>query len=679
MTSSSPTLIKINDSYFFFKYAHEITNLYMEVFSEPPYNESFDFDETLNDLRKYYAENILFALIENYDEENEEVIGFIKMKKFAKQTNIMKKLVLNAKSSIYLDDLGLKKSTRGKGYGKLLMEHIISNFGRDNTIFLRTGRKNNEGIIEFYKLFGFSLSPVTEKVENTRVGGEVDVDERFYMVRDKNSLISLEPITGARDFYPSDMLKRDWLFDQWHEISKAFAFKEYDAPILENASLWDSKTGSDDILSEMFAFTKGGKSLTLRPEMTPSVTRMIMNCRKNLVLPARWYSVPQCWRYESTARGRKREFYQWNADIFGAPPVQSEIEILSIIILFLQRLKLKDSDVVIRISDRRILQKFLEGQKIPEKDFVTIFNIIDKIEKLEKSEICEMFVERVGLAPDQIERILEFVQIKNIDDLEKNLPPSAKEVLDEITEIFSTLTMMGMEKWIKLDLTIIRGLSYYTGLIFEAYFKNSENKRAICGGGRYDNLMQKYGSEPLPAIGFGMGDVVIMDVLEELKLVPEMSHRIDYMVIPFDKSLTREAVDLSNKLRTYSNFSLQIETYVGKLRMKNALDYANRVGVEKVILLFPDEWKSGNIIVKQMIGENKTQETLNISSFLTSIKIMSCRLLKQPLPASHMISSPHSPIHSGCGFSGRGGAGYSESYGSAPAVEPDFDHMSDSE
>lgn len=447
--------------------------------------------------------------------------------------------------------------------------------------------------------------------------------------------ISMESLPGTRDFYPDDMLPRNWLFNKWHNLSKKFAFKEYDAPILENADLWDKKSGSD-ILQEMYVFEKAGVKMALRPEMTPSVTRMIINCHKSITLPARWYSVPQCWRYETTARGRRREFYQWNIDIFGAQPIRSEIEIFSILISFLKSVKLTTNDVTIRVSDRRILQEIMDSFGVPADKFVKACNLVDKITKLSKEDLTLMFQEQIGLTSEQIDQIYEIVEITDIRDLKKYIPdsPAVKE-LEQIMVIFEEL---GFMDWITFDLSIVRGLAYYTGIVFEGYFKNSELKRAIFGGGRYDNLMATYGADPIPAIGFGMGDVVIMDVLNERGLVPRMSHSCDYLVVAFNDSLFPAAMSIANRMRDQTNYS--VETYMGKNRLKIALDYGNRTGVKNVIIVAPDEWQSNCITIKPMTGVTKLQRTITLDAFISELtQPISIPLYAAP-PAYNTTLSP---------------------------------------
>jgi histidyl-tRNA synthetase len=430
--------------------------------------------------------------------------------------------------------------------------------------------------------------------------------------------ISTDPPRGTRDFFPDDMLARNWLIDTvWKETAKRYNYREYDSSIVEHADLWDRKDGSD-IHNEMYIFEKEGVKLALRPEMTPTLARMVIACNKAQSMPMRWFSVPQCWRYETTARGRKREFYQLNVDIFGGDRIKSEIEIFSMIVDFLKKVKLTSTDVVIRVSNRMILQRVLEKMNVTEENFPLACSYIDKIDKLDKKDFCDLLTEKIGLTKDQIDIIFKIVKIKNINELRDYIGDDP--VIDEMNTIFSICKDIGISEWLELDLSVVRGLSYYTGIIFEGFFKNSDMKRAILGGGRYDNLLSKYGAENIPAIGFGLGDVVIMDVLNEKKLVPKFTHTVDYIVIPFNFELYGDAMRVSNKIREALP-NCKLETYMGKDRLKTAYGYADRIGAKFAVLLAPTEWATGKIIVKDLRSTDKDKGVaIKLDKFISDLK-----------------------------------------------------------
>jgi len=432
----------------------------------------------------------------------------------------------------------------------------------------------------------------------------------------------LQPLQGTRDFYPSDFSRRKWLFDKWRTIANQYSYQEYDAPIVEKASLWKTKVGNDtDILKEMYTFKlrDSEPEMCLRPEITPSLARMIAS-RKDLPLPLRWFSIPQCWRYESTTKGRKREFYQWNVDFLGISGSEAELELLVMIVDFFQGVGLKPGQVVIKISDRLVLEVILNNLGISEDVFAIVFNLIDKFNKLEKEELTELFITKTGISVEQISQLYQILESRDFSALESIEPNINEGVLTNLQSIFSGATQLGLDAWLELDLTIVRGLTYYTKTVFEAYFQDTEQRRAILGGGRYDNLLTQYGESPTPAVGFAMGDVVMMLGLEELGLIPvqELKQEPNYLVIPFNESLRADAMIVARTLREKIP-GLVVETYLGKCRLKNALDYANKIGVPYSIMIFPDEWIQGKITVKGMLPNDKCQQTYNLKEYINHL------------------------------------------------------------
>lgn len=442
--------------------------------------------------------------------------------------------------------------------------------------------------------------------------------------------ISLDPVSGTRDFYPGDMNTRNWLFDIWTKVSRQFGFSQYDAPVLENQGLYTRK-GGDDITKEMYAFELDGAKLALRPEMTPSLARMVMNKFSSEITPFKWFSLPQCWRYETTTRGRKREHYQWNADILGGERIKSEVEILLMVISFFKSVKLTPTDVVLRISNRMILQKVLDSLDIvggvgkdigccPRRGLADKFeracNIIDKIAKVTPEDFSKMLIDEIGLTQEGVDTIVKFSKITNLADLDSIIGID-DPALKEMKEIFAILDATGNSEWITFDASIVRGLSYYTGMVFEGFSKTTALKRSICGGGRYDELLTTYGyPKPVPACGFGFGDVVITEVLGELKLLPESASKIDYVVIPFNDSLYGVAVQVSQQVRERGFI---VDTCMKTGKLSTLYNYADRIGGAYVILIAPDEWKDGKVVVKNLreTDSAKKQFIITVSELLT--------------------------------------------------------------
>ena len=430
-----------------------------------------------------------------------------------------------------------------------------------------------------------------------------------------NINVSLNPPAGTTDYYPSDLKLRDWLFTAWDKISQSYGYQKYDAPVVENATLYTHK-GGDDILKEMFNLeSQPNSKLVLRPEMTPSLARMVLNRIATELAPIKWYSIPQCWRNEAITRGRRREFYQWNVDLFHGEYVKSEIEIFDMAVSFFKEIGLTSNDVVISVSNRMVLQNVLVKMGVQEDNIVKAFNLVDKIEKLSRTEFEKLLYDELGVPSDKVDILYELVKVRDAKDLEKFIDPN-DPVVQELNQIFGYAEKLGISDWLQLDLSVIRGLSYYTGTVFEGFFKNTVVKRAICGGGRYDNLLSSYGySTKVPSLGFGMGNCVIMEGLEELGLLPKLETSIDYIVIPFNDDYYIAAHQISNKLRQKGK---TVELYAKKGKIKNAFSFADRRNTSHVILV-AGEWDSGNIVVKNLRSTDNKQITVNLDDYLGTI------------------------------------------------------------
>jgi histidyl-tRNA synthetase len=442
--------------------------------------------------------------------------------------------------------------------------------------------------------------------------------------------INTFPPSGMRDFLPAQMRKQKWLFDKWHTASKLFGYEQYFTPVVEHASLYTRK-GGDDILKEMFSVKAGEiqegedpeeTKLVLTPEGTPSLARLALeNYDRAPCKPLRWYSFPWCFRNETVSRGRKREHFQWNIDCVGGKGIKYDLEMFQVIVAFFQEIGLKPSDVTIRYSNRQILQTILNQLSIPDELFEDSCNIIDKIKKLTPEDFRSKLMREVGMSSDGVDTIIKLANVTNVDDLQLFLNPNDPTLL-EVQKLSDLAKKIGIDEWIEFNASIVRGLSYYTGLVFEGFFKNSEIKRSICGGGRYDNLFQTYGhKEKVPCVGFGFGDVVVMEVLEELGLMPQFRQEVDYVVIPFNDDLYSVACNISNQLRQKGR---NIITYLEEGKRTLAFTYADRVGTSICIFIAPDEWAKNQVVIKYLreTDLSKKQVTVDVDKlekFLDSI------------------------------------------------------------
>ena len=290
-------------------------------------------------------------------------------------------------------------------------------------------------------------------------------------------------VRGTRDFYPEDMRLRNWLFERFHAAARSHGFEEYDAPVLESEELYTRKAG-EDIVGQLYNFEdKGGRKVALRPEMTPSLARMVMTRAGALALPIKWYSIPQCWRYERTQRGRGREHYQWNVDIWGMEGVEADAELLSVLVHFFNSVGLGSDDLVIRISSRKVLEEVLGSLGIEGETFAQTCVTVDKMNKL-PAHVIEAQLGDLGLSSDAISTIRSVLAITDLASLESALASNSEAVV-ELQSLFALCDSYGISDWVSFDASVVRGLAYYTGPVFEAHDR-AGILRAICGGGRYD-------------------------------------------------------------------------------------------------------------------------------------------------------------------------------------------------
>ena len=407
-------------------------------------------------------------------------------------------------------------------------------------------------------------------------------------------MIDLQPVKGTRDFFPEEMRLRNWLFEIWRRTSIQAGFEEYDTCILEHENLYLRKAG-DEISKQLFSFEdKSGRRLSLRPEMTPSLARLILQHKKALSFPIKWFSMPQCFRYERMTKGRRREHFQWNADIIGQPNILAEAEIFLLLISACESMGLTKKEFKVFINDRRILNSILTQLNVPQDMHNTVMVILDKRDKI-SSDVLVNMLEDAGMSDKQVGQLNEFLSNTDLKDLQANLnDTTGVENLDNLMDMMDTA---GYSDYLKFDISIVRGLSYYTGAVFEV---NSPEKkhRAICGGGRYDSLLSAFGGETVPAVGFGFGDVVVLDVLKELGRFPELPKKLDYTIIPFANEQVGIALKIASELRMRGsavdcNFSMK--------KMKKTMRQANESGATKAILLFPEELAEDKVVIRDMI------------------------------------------------------------------------------
>ena len=401
-------------------------------------------------------------------------------------------------------------------------------------------------------------------------------------------------VRGTRDFYPEDMRIRNWLFDNFQSAARSHGFEEYDSPVLEHEELYTRKQG-EEITQQLYNFEdKGGRSVALRPEMTPSLARMVMARAGALPTPIKWFSIPQCWRYERTQRGRGREHYQWNVDIWGSDAIQADAELLSVLVSFFEGVGLNADDLVIRISSRKVLEEVLGSLGISGDAFAATCIIVDKMDKL-PAEAVEQQLSEQGLNSDAIATIQSILGLSDLDSLASALGEDS-EAVTELASLFDLVDAYGIADWIAFDASVVRGLAYYTGPVFEAHDRAGK-LRAICGGGRYDRLLSSLGGNDMPATGFGFGDMVIMELLNEKGLVPDLPSGNQDIVIAIDEDLRSAAMSVATKLRASGRL---VDLVLEDKRMKWAFRHAERTGAQRLVMVMPDEWAAGNVRIKEL-------------------------------------------------------------------------------
>jgi histidyl-tRNA synthetase len=399
-------------------------------------------------------------------------------------------------------------------------------------------------------------------------------------------MTSILPVKGTRDFYPEIMAFRQWLYSNIREVSEAFGYQEYEAPLIERLELYAAKSGQELVNEQSFVFDdKGGERIALRPELTPSLARMVATRSKVLSIPIRWWSYGPFWRYERPQRGRTREFFQWNIDLLGVDSPQADAELLAVIAFFFEKIGLNADQVKILVNNRRLADEQLQSMNIPLEKRIDIFRLIDRKEKMPK-KAWQDYAFDLGLTKDQFASL-----VRMLDDQD------AWSQSEELLQLFQAVEALGISDYVSYNPTIIRGLDYYTGTVFEARDKAGA-ERSILGGGRYDDLVADVGGDPVPGVGFAMGDVVLQLVLEELNLIPELrTNPADVLVTLFDQETLNETLILTSEIRSGG---IKVEWYPQADRLPKQLRYADRQGIPFIVILGPDEIKDGSVAIKDL-------------------------------------------------------------------------------
>jgi histidyl-tRNA synthetase len=405
-------------------------------------------------------------------------------------------------------------------------------------------------------------------------------------------------LPGFRDFYPEQLALRTHIMRVWRDVARRYGFQEYDGPPLEPVALYVEKSGPE-IVQQLYNFEdKGGREISLRPEMTPTLARMVGARAGGMRKPIRWFSIPQLFRYEKAQRGRLREHFQLNLDIVGEADVSADAELLAAAIDILRSFGLTQADFLARVSDRRLLRALLLHAQVPEERLVQVYNIVDKLEREPRERIAARLSDEAGLGPAVVEEVLGIFRHSTFDEVRDayGATEGIGEEIARLQEFFGYLEAMGLRDYVRFDLTVVRGLAYYTGIVFELFDARGE-LRAIAGGGRYDQLLRQVAGVDLPALGFGMGDVVLGELLKDRGLLPETAPSVEFYLVAVTPTERPELLRLVHALRDRGHsvdYSLRHQA-VGK-----QLKSAAAVGAERAVILGPDELAAGVAVLRDM-------------------------------------------------------------------------------
>lgn len=427
-----------------------------------------------------------------------------------------------------------------------------------------------------------------------------------------NQPVSIDNYKGVRDFYPEDLQRRRYIEDVMHVTLRQSGYEEIDASVIEPANLYDAKSGDELAQEQSYRFEdRGGRDVMLRPEMTPSVARMLARRQKSLPTPVRWYSIANVFRYEQPQKGRLREHWQLNADIFGVSNILAELEIISIAYKLLRNFGAAEEDFAIKFSSRTLFNNFASDVLgMNEDDKRELATLVDKKNKLDSEHFNESVLDI--LDKERADQLLAYLSIDNIGMLREEFP-ELEESVSELETLANNLTERGINNAV-FEPSLIRGLAYYTGIVFEIFDTSPENNRSLFGGGRYDNLLDMFAVKSSPAVGFGAGDVTIADFLEAHELWPEFLSDIDVDICLLDpNNHANFGYEIADSLQ---EVGLTTRVNISGTAVGTQLSRADNDGALFVIVVGDEELTSGEVTIKELsTGEETTLTKENIAEF----------------------------------------------------------------
>jgi len=430
--------------------------------------------------------------------------------------------------------------------------------------------------------------------------------------------MKIPPVKGTRDFYPPQMAIRNWIVDGWRRVSRRNGFEEYDGPILEYLKMYQIKSG-EEIVEQLFSLTdRGGRELAIRPEITPTLARMVNQRINSLSRPIKWFSVPRLCRAERPQKGRLREFFQWNIDIIGAAASQADAEVIFTTLDYLREVGLTANDVKAKISSRRLLAAVLKSLGVSDEALEPLYAVLDKRTRLPAETFEQLLGELVADGP-AVEKILAFMEAGSIEEVGRALPLEGdiRRAVEELDGVFAVLKSMGVQDYCVFDPSIVRGLAYYTGVVFEVH-DVAGGLRAICGGGRYDNLLRDFGGPEVSATGMGMGDCVLEILLERKGLLDAGSAKpqLQYFVASVDEVFRPKVYEITAEVRSRghsANFSYK---HGG---LSKQLKEAAAQNAKRCIIVGQECLDGNRIAVKDMASGQ--QQLIDIGEFLSQLEV----------------------------------------------------------
>lgn len=431
-----------------------------------------------------------------------------------------------------------------------------------------------------------------------------------------NKKLSVEPYKGTRDFYPRDQFIQNYIFGVWRRVAERYGYLEYGASILEETDLYRAKTGEDIVNEQTYSFTdRGGRDVTIRPEMTPTVARMVAQKRKELTFPLRWFSIPNLFRYERPQRGRLREHWQLNCDIFGVDGIEADVEIISLAYDLMKAFGAADNQFTIKLNSRKFLNYLLNDfLYLTDEQHHAISKLLDRMHKISGEEF-EKQAKEILKDKSKEQALYSIIKVRETEELPEEI--KSHESIVELQNFIGQLKNCGIENT-AFEMSLVRGFDYYTGIVFEMYDTNPKNLRALFGGGRYDDLVGIFDVEKVSGVGFGWGDVTTRDFLETYNLLPEYKSPVDLYVCHLESYL-----DAANKLASdLRKQGVNVAVDLTDRKVTAQIKTADRESIPFIVVVGEEEAKSRKFKIKSLKdGKEGVLDGFEIAAFINQVKI----------------------------------------------------------